>query len=333
MTTVSFIIIAFNEETTIKKIFKDLIMQDYPHNLIEVILVDGISTDNTKNFMQTFSKEDNGFARVIVLDNPKKILPSGWNIALENAENEVILRVDAHASIPKNFIFQNVKCIESGEDICGGYRPNIIDEQTPWKETLLLAEKSMFGSSIANYRRNSEKRHVNSIFHGAYKKSVFDKVGKYDERLVRTEDNEMHYRIRQAGYKICFDPSIISYQHTRNSLRKMLKQKNLNGYWIGKTLWVCSRCFSIFHFIPMFFVLGILTTGIFAIFGLPQVAILLWGLYGLLNLFMSTISIIKNQKFHLNNLLLPILFFLMHLSYGVGTVVGLSKKIGEEIES
>ena len=73
------------------------------------------------------------------------------------------------------------------------------------------------------------------MFHAAYRRQVFDKVGFFNENLARTEDNEIHYRMREAGFKLCFDPDIISYQHIRSSLPKMLKQKYSNGLWIGKT--------------------------------------------------------------------------------------------------
>lgn len=323
--TVSFIIIAYNEGNTLQSILRDVQRQDYPHEKIEILLVDGISTDNTKNIMCEFAKEEKSFLRIEILDNPKKTLPCGWNVALEEARNDIILRVDAHSSIPTDFISKNVSCIMSGEKICGGYRPNIIDEDTPWKQTLLMAESSMFGSSIAPYRRNNGRRYVNSVFHGAYCKEVFDKVGNYNEQLSRTEDNEMHYRMRQAGYKICFDPNIISYQHTRNTLKKMLRQKYLNGYWIGRTVKVCPGCLAIYHFIPCCFVLGIIVTTILAICHFPLLAILMWFCYWVLAIVNSVISMISNKKCYIQSLLLPILFFALHVSYGIGSILGLCK--------
>ena len=135
--------------------------------------------------------------------------------------------------------------------VVGGVRPNIVDEETQWKDTLLLAESSMFGSSIAPYRNGGngtgEKIYMKSLFHAAYRREVFDKIGHYNESLARTEDNEIHYRMRKAGFKLRFCPDIISYQHTRSSLPKMLKQKYANGYWIGKTSKVCPGCLSIYQ--------------------------------------------------------------------------------------
>ena len=82
----------------------------------------------------------------------------------------------------------------------------------------------------------------------------------HNEALARTEDNEIHYRMRKAGFKLRFCPDIISYQHTRSSLPKMLKQKYANGYWIGKTSKVCPGCLSIYHFVPWAFVMAIIVT-------------------------------------------------------------------------
>ena len=138
------------------------------------------------------------FRRVVVLDNPKKTLPSGWNVALREYKGDAIIKVDAHAVIPEDFVSKNVRVLETGEYICGGQRPNIIDKPTPFKETLLLAESSMFGSSIASYRNNPGKTYVKSLFHAAYRREVFEKVGFFNEELVRTEDNEIHYRMRKA---------------------------------------------------------------------------------------------------------------------------------------
>lgn len=318
---VSFAVVAYNEEATLPRLLEDLTAQDYPHDQIEVLLIDSMSSDHTWEIMQRFAAEDHGFARVAVLKNPKKNIPCGHNVALDNYTGEALVRVDAHASIPADFIAQNVRVLESGEMVCGGRRPNIIDEATPWKETLLTAEQSMFGSSIASYRRSEERMYAKSLFCGMYRREVYDAVGHYNELLPRSEDNDMTYRVRQAGYRLCYDPSIEFYQHTRNSLKKMLRQKYLNGYWIGKTMGINPHCFSLFHFVPFVFVLGIIFTTILALCGLPLLAKLMWGAYLLLIVGVSVAEFIKKPS--VTNLLLPVLFFLLHVSYGVGTLVGL----------
>lgn len=321
---VSVCVVAYNEEKNLPSLLSCITKQTYPHEKIEVVLIDGKSSDHTKQIMLQFKEENQSFYQVQVLDNPKRKQAAGWNVAIKNYSGDVIIRVDAHASIPEDFVAENVKILQTGEDVCGGKRPNIIDESTPWKENLLLAEQSMFGSSIASYRRSDKKTYVNSLFHGAYRREVFEKAGLFDEQLGRTEDNEMHYRIRKAGYKICYSPDIVSYQHTRSTLKGMLKQKYGNGYWVALTLKACPKCLSFYHFVPLAFVIAIIVTSILAMGGYPLLGEIMWGLYGIVSVLMAILAVLGHKK-RVQQLLLPVLFFLLHVSYGVGSLVGLLK--------
>lgn len=319
---VSFCVVARNEQEYLPRLFEDICTQTYPHLLMEIILVNSMSTDRTRELMEQFKAENKDFKNILVVDNPKKNQASGWNIAIGKSSGDIIIRIDAHASIPNDFVQKNVDSIKSGENISGGPRPCIVDKETQWKRTLLLAENSMFGSSFASYRRVTGKSYVKSIFHASYRREVFESIGGFNEYLGRTEDNEIHYRMRKAGYRLCFDPDIVSYQFIRTNLKKMIKQKFANGYWIGLTVGVCPQCLSIYHFIPFAFIIGIILTAILTKFGFPIFAQLMWGIYMLMALFMTGLAIDK-KKFNISQLLLPIIFFLLHVSYGLGTIIGL----------
>ena len=321
---VSVCVVAFNEEKVLGKLLEDIQAQDYDHEKMEILLIDSMSTDHTRDIMEKFRETEKSFLKISVFSNEKKKLAPGWNVALKNYIGDAIIRIDAHATIPNNFIRKNVEILESGESVCGGIRPNIIDEHTPWKDTLLLAEQSMFGSSIAPYRSGKKKTYVKSLFHGAYRREVFDKIGFYNEELGRTEDNEIHYRMRKAGFKLCYCPEIVSYQHTRNTLKGMLKQKYGNGYWVALTLKACPECLAIYHFVPFAFVGGIVVTSALAVCHHSLLAKLMWGAYSCLAILMSFMAV-KGQKKYWQQLLLPILFFLLHVSYGIGSVVGFLK--------
>ena len=321
---ITFCVIAYNEEENIGYLFKNLCEQTYDHKWIDVVFVDGGSTDRTKELMNQFKDEHaEEFYQIQVLDNPGKTLPCGWNVALAHYQGEAIVRVDAHARIEKNFIERNVYRLSKGEYVCGGFRPNIFDEDTPWKRTLLAAESSLFGASIADFRRNGQDRKVDSVFHGAYKREVFDKVGTFNEKLVRTEDNDMNYRIREAGYDIWFHPDIVSYQHIRESLGKMLRQKYLNGFWIARTLKINPSCLSKFYFVPFLFVLGIIFTTILALLGKPELAIIMWGMYLLFGIVNTLLAMLQDKHRSMLFLALPVIFLLLHVSYGLGTAHGL----------
>lgn len=323
--TVSICMIALNEGAVLNGLFRDIAMQDYPHDKIEVVFVDSNSTDNTREMMEDFKNSHYGFSDVKIVINSGKNQASAWNEALRVATGDIIIRVDAHASIPRQFVSRNVARISEGEDITGGGRPNIVAGVSPWKLTLLAAEESLFGSSIASYRRQPvKKEYQESMFHAAYRREVFAKVGGFNESLGRTEDNEMHYRIRKNGYKLCCCPDIISYQMTRNNLKDMIRQKYGNGKWIGLTLGVCRQCLSYFHFVPFLFVLAIIGSIIFALCGIPIFLIVLGIVYGMFDI-VNTVTCFIVRKVHPQFLLLPLLFPLLHIIYGIGTIAGLVK--------
>ena len=322
---VSFVVIALNAESTLDALFDCLKKQTYPHGRIEVILVDGNSQDATKEKMLRFMNSENSFCRVIVLDNPKKTLPCGWNVALQAAEGDAVLRVDAHTTFPPEFIDLNVRDLNNGENICGGKVISIPARKDIWSITLNEAENSMFGGSFAAFRHAESAQYVSTAAFAIYRKEVFSKVGKYNEMLTRTEDNEMHYRMKQAGFKFYYDPKIVSYRETRATLGKLLKQKYLNGYWIGRTLGVEPRCFSLYHFVPLAFVLAIIVSTIMAVFGIVWPAIALWSAYGLTNIVMTVMAIVGCKDRNICFISLPVLFVMLHVSYGIGTIVGIAE--------
>ena len=212
--TVSVAIVAHNEAQHFSNILEDVVAQDFPHNRIELLLIDSMSKDDTKQVMLEFAESDQakGFQRVAVLSNPGEILPCGCNVAIKNFTGDALVRIDAHARIPQSFISSNVEVLDEGEFVCGGPRPTIASPETNWSNTLLMAEESAFGSSIADYRGSSKKEYVSSAFHAMFRREVIERVGLYDERLARTEDNDYFYRVREAGYKIRFDVRIQSKQ-------------------------------------------------------------------------------------------------------------------------
>lgn len=318
-------IVAYNEEKNLPRILSDILRQNYPHKQLEIVLVDSMSEDNTREIMHKFYKEHGEeFLDVRVVENPGKIQSCGWNRAIDEFTTDVLIRIDAHSSIPEDFVTRNADALAGGEYVTGGVRPNIVEEDSHWQQVLLTAESSMFGSSAASFRREGKKAYVKSFFHGAYRREVFEKAGKFREDLGRTEDNEFHYRIRQRGFKLCMVPGIISYQMIRPDFGKMCRQKCANGYWVGLTSGVCPGCLSVYHFVPFAFVCGIVVTTVLAIFAHPFLAGLMWSLYWLLAIVMAVMAV-RGGKKYAGHMLLPFLFFALHVSYGIGTLAGIIK--------
>lgn len=214
-------IIALNEIKYLPALLEDVRRQTYPHDKIEVVLADSGSQDGTKECMREFKKLYEGeFAGVQVLENTGGFQSTGWNEIICRFTTDALIRVDAHSHIPPEFVEKNVENFESGEMVSGGRRPTLTEEEGGFGDTLLLAEESLFGSSIASSRRKEEKAYVKSFFHGAYRREVLEKTGGFREDLGRTEDNEFHYRVRENGYRFAMSPDIVSYQYIRPTLQK-----------------------------------------------------------------------------------------------------------------
>lgn len=317
---ISFIVVAYNAAGSLRALLDDLLAQTVSDVQIEALLVDSASTDETRALMLEFAKT--APFEVKVLDNPKRWLASGINVALGAATGDAIIRLDAHARIPKDFLQNNLCALSRGEDIVGGCvlggAPN-----GAWESVLRTVDTSRFCGGAAPFRNGGESRYVDTLAYALYRRRVYDAVGLYDERLRRTEDNDMHYRMRRAGYRFYFSPDIVSYHASRATLRGQLRQKWGNGYWIGRTMRIQPRCFAPRHLIPALFVLALLLGLLLCpLSGWPLLALLF--AYLTCDLYFSVRGALSQDIGKLLALLtLPFLFPAVHVIYGVGTLAGL----------
>jgi len=320
---ISFIIVAYNAAGSMGALLDDLLAQTIAHEQIEALLVDSASTDATRQLMLDFAKT--APFDVKVLDNPKRWLASGINVALAAATGDAVIRLDAHARIPRDFLENNLRALALGEDIVGGCvaggKPN-----TAWENVLRTVDTSRFCGGAAPFRNGGEARYVDTLAYALYRREVYEKVGLYDERLRRTEDNDMHYRMRAAGYRFYFSPDIISYHAARSTMRGQLRQKWGNGYWIGRTMRIQPRCFAPRHLIPAAFVLALIAC-LLLLCASALPLMLLLAAYLACDLFFSVRGALSQSCGRLLALLtLPFLFPAVHVVYGVGTLAGLIGK-------
>lgn len=319
---VSFIVVAYNAQGALEGLLSDIQAQDYPHERMEVLLVDSASTDDTRKRMEAFVAQ--GTMQVQLLDNPAVWLASGINIALAAAKGDCVVRVDAHARIPSDFVRANVEEMQThGEAIVGGCVGGLTPE-TKWQSVMTALDTSRFGGGTAAFRNKGTARYVDTLAYAMYKRSIFDQVGLYDERLRRTEDNEMHYRMRSAGYKFYFSPRVSSMHMARPTLRGQLRQKWGNGLWVGRTMGISPRCFALRHFIPAVFTLCLLLGIGLACGGLGWPLCALLCAYGAADVFFCVKAAMEAPRAKLLCLVfLPWGFFMLHISYGLGILLGL----------
>ena len=327
MIRISFIVVAYNAGHCLGALLDDLLAQSVPPESIQALLVDSASGDDTRAVMEAFAAR--APFEVQVLDNPRRWLASGINVALGAATGDAIIRLDAHARMPADFLMRNVRALERGEDIVGGCVAGS-EPGSDWEAVLRTVDTSRFCGGAAPFRNSGEARYVDTLAYALYRREVYDKVGLYDERLRRTEDNDMHYRMRPAGYRFYFSPDIISYHAARSTLRGQLRQKWGNGYWIGRTMRIQPRCFAPRHLVPAAFVLALIACLLLMpVSALPMAALL--GSYLLCDLLFSVAGALGQRRGRLQALLaLPFLFPAVHVVYGAGTLAGLIQRGGKD---
>lgn len=324
--TLSLCIVAKDEEKTLPALFASLLVQSYPANRMQILLIDSMSSDSTRRIMEGFAcGHCSEYREILVLENTGVRLANGWNVALAHADCDLVMRMDAHAEMPDDYIRSCVSHIVDGEDIAGGKVLNIPGADTDEALITNMVEDSMFGGSIAAFRHADNERYVDTLAFAVYRTSIFDEVGLFDERLVRTEDNEMHYRMRTAGYRFLYDPKIVSWRRTRPTFMELVRQKYLNGYWIGRTVPLSPICFSAYHFVPAVFVCTLVGCMLLMLAKHPQPLLVLTGMYGMATLAMTAAAVASAKRRPVICLLMPALFLILHIAYGAGTLAGLAR--------
>jgi glycosyltransferase involved in cell wall biosynthesis len=297
--------------------------QTYPRSLREFIFVDSLSDDGTKQLMKSFAS-DYPNESVKILENPKRILSCGWNIALTEAVGDVLIRLDAHTRIPQDYLAKCSGELQRGVTIVGGQVISIEPQDGWWRKLLYFTESSCFGAGVASFRNPGPPRYVDSLAFAAYSRRVFDVVGGFNENVGRCEDNEIHYRMRKAGFRFFFNPQIKVYRFPRDTLRSLIRQMFGNGYWVGVTLGKVPKAISLRHIVPAIFVLFIVLAGVVSLLGAPLFIHIILLVYFLLGLGFSYLASLKLQRWEkIICLSMPFLFFLIHSFYGIGTLIGI----------
>jgi len=323
---VSVIIPCRNEAKFIANCLESILKQSYPKDKMEILVIDGMSGDKTREIIEKL-KAKNEKLKIKVLDNPKKFTPFALNIGIKNSKGEIIIRLDAHATYIKDYILKCIKYLkEYNADNVGGVWKIMPRETTLINKSICLASSSVFGAGNAYYRMGYSKglKWVDTVFGGCYKREVFEKIGLFNENLIRNQDFEFNLRLRRAGGKILLVPNIVSYYYPKSNLRDFFMHNFKDGFSITHPLKLGVRAFSWRHLMPLIFVLGLTGTGILGIF----FPIFVWfflvilGLYLLVNFYFSCeISIKeKNWKYFF---VMPTVFAARHIGYGLGSIWGL----------
>ena len=322
---VSIIIPCRNEEKFIARCLNSVLGQDYPKDKIEILTVDGRSDDGTKQMIKKYIQQ---YPSIKLLDNPKRVTPAAFNIGIKNSYGELIIIMGAHSIYEKNYISKCVKYLyEYNADNVGGVWKIVPRSNTIVGKSIALASSSFFGGGNAYYRTGNfkEPKWVDTVFGGCYKKGIFDKIGYFNENLVRSQDMEFNLRLKKAGYKTLLVPDIIVYYYTRSTLKEVFNHRFKDGIWAVVPFKYSEIVpVSIRSLVPLIFVLSLVITALLGIFFKLVLALFLsiTTTYFLANCYFSA-KITYSEKNWRYFFVLIFTFATLHFSYGFGSISGL----------
>jgi glycosyltransferase involved in cell wall biosynthesis len=308
-----------NEADFIRQSLGAVLQQDYPAERLEILAVDGGSSDGTQTIVQQLF-QNRSLARL--LHNPQRIQATALNLGILAASGEIIVRVDGHTVIAPNYVSQCVTLLRQGKaDNVGGLMRPV--GTTYVGQGVALAVSSPFGAGDAKFHYSTHEQYVDTVYLGAYWRKTFDQIGLYDPEVHINEDYELNYRLRQVGGRILLSPIIQSTYVPRASIAALWGQYFIYGRQKVRTLQKHPESLRWRQAIPPVFVLTFLGSFLLGLIVTPlrRLFMLVVWLYLLANFVASTIGAIRGGWRYLP--VLPLIFATIHFAWGAGFWVGL----------
>ncbi len=314
---VSVVIPMRNEADTIASLLDCVLAQDYPANRFEVLVVDGASSDASAAVVEGYAARD---PRVRLLHNPRRIVPTALNIAIRASHGEIICRIDGHTRVAPDYVRVGVETLRRTDaDNVGG--PMHAVGGRWFGDAVAAATSSRFG--IGSYFHfGTEEREVDTVYLGMWPRHVFERIGLFDEELVRNQDDEFNYRLRKAGGRVIMTPAMRSWYQNRQSVTSLLRQYYQYGQWKVRVLQKHPRQMSWRHFVPPAFVSALaLATAAGAVW--PRAAVVAQALFGV---YLAAVLVAAGRvaRHGLRAWLATALAFIcIHMAWGAGFLHGL----------
>lgn len=319
----------YNEESIIERTIKSLLKQNLPNYEVEIFAIDGNSNDATAKIIKDIAKCD---SRIKYIFNQKRKTPIAFNMGIEASNGYYIAILGAHTIYKKNYIYECINELERTKSVgCSGmvqlktFKKKSTSKLTYWVLT------SKFGVSSQSFRIQSGG-FVKSLPYPIFKKDIIKKIGGYNEKLHRNQDNDLNYRLIDNGYKLYLTDKTSSKYYVDSSLEKLYKYSFKNGMWNAKSIFINYRSMRLHHILPAFFVFYVLSLTILIILMIDTAKTTLLAIYFIpifLYLFLSMLEtslIIINNK-SVECLRLPLVFFKFHFFYGLGFIVGFIRNL------
>jgi succinoglycan biosynthesis protein ExoA len=327
--SVSVLIPCRNEERTVGEVLDAFRAQTYPADRMEVVVADGFSTDATRARLADYARAHPEFS-LRVVDNPGRTAPAGLNAGLRAARGEIILRMDAHAVPAPDYIEQTVEALaRTGCDGVGGGidirpgGPGIV------ARAIAAAVGDPFATGGVRYRAGGAPGEVDTVPFAAFRREVFDRIGTFNEQVPVNEDYEFNYRVRAAGGRIWFSPTIRSRYIARSGWRALLRQYFFYGHQKAVMLSFHPKSLRVRQLVPALFAPSLLILGVGALFSaglafLLGVELLAYALAAGFFAFRAAAA----RKDPALGLVLPAVYFCIHGAWSAGFWVGAAKHPG-----
>jgi len=317
-----------NEARYIGPCLESLIQCAYPKDRLEVLVCDGMSDDGTREIVAGYAAH-HGFIRLV--DNPRRITPCAMNAGIREARGDVIMPMGAHAVYSASYISQLVAALEETEaDNVGGVLVTLPANGTPLARALAIGLSHPFGVGNSYFRIGAaERRLVDTVPFGCYRRAVFDRVGLFDEELVRNQDDELNARLLKQGGRIMLIPEVVSYYYARGSLGQVARMFYQYGYFKPVAAWKVGRIMTVRQLVPALFVGALALTGAVALWWPPaRIAFAtIAGAYLAGALACAALAVRRHGARCAAALLL--VFPTLHCSYGLGSITAvLERAIG-----
>jgi succinoglycan biosynthesis protein ExoA len=316
---VSVVIPCYNEEQTIQQLLSAISSQTYLASQMEVIIVDGLSTDGTRKQINEFLGKNPEFD-LHVIENPEKSIPSALNLGIKAAKGEIIVRMDAHSIPSSDYIELCVSALQEGKGDNVGGVIDIRPGRDSWiARSISIATAHPMGVGDARYRWATTAGYADTVAFGTYYRSKAIEIGLYDESLKINEDYEFNSRLRTTGGKIWIDPAIRAVYYSRPDLGSLSKQYFNYGFWKFRMLKRFPSTLKWRQALPPLFVIGLLMLLLLAIFQL----FFFWMFLGVLAFYLlalvaGTIKAAFQKKEPVLVLGVPLAIIVMHFSWGSG---------------
>ena len=261
---VSVVVPCRNEERHIAQCLDSILACDFPQERLEILVVDGCSDDGTRAILARYAER---YARIHVLDNPKRITPTALNIGVLAARGEIIMRMDAHVIYPASYISQLVGALEeTGADNVGGIIATLPGDDSATARAIAVGLSHPLGVGNSYFRVGSrERRWTDAVSFGCYRRQVFERIGLFDEELVRNQDDEFDLRLIKHGGRVLLLPEVVSQYYARRSLRQVARMFYQYGYFKPLVAKKLGRIMTFRQLVPALFLLSLAASALTAL--------------------------------------------------------------------